>query len=141
MLLELNEKLLNKYQFNDVWKIEKEIENLKALELLENRINELDQISDSMDRWHEIFRGILAGNIFDYGATQVQELLKSNKNFDLHEALSKIQKRPWLIDNFGAFIERLEKVCMISNYVTIIGFSSISISETLFELFSYICRQ
>lgn len=57
MLLELNEELLTKHKFSDVWRKEKEIENLKALELLEGRIDELDQIQDTVDRWHEIFRG------------------------------------------------------------------------------------
>lgn len=56
------------------------------------------------------FVGILAGNVFDYGATQVQELLNNNKNFNLNDALSKIQTRPWLIDGFDAFVERLNRV-------------------------------
>jgi hypothetical protein len=54
--------------------------------------------------------GILAGNVFDYGATQVQELLTNNRNFNLNDALSKIQTRPWLIDDFDAFVERFNRV-------------------------------
>lgn len=136
MLLEINEDLLTKHKFVDVWRREKAIENAKALELFVQRLDELDQIHSNVDRWHEIFRGeltllsifvsdrsksishfssdyttgILAGNVFDYGATQVQELLQSNKNFNLNDALAKIQTRPWLFDDFDGFIERLDRV-------------------------------
>lgn len=51
----------------------------------------------------------MAGNIFDSGAIEIQKILKSSEGFLLKEALSKIQKRPWLIDNFDAFLERLNK--------------------------------
>lgn len=59
MLLEINEDLLTKHKFKDVWRKEKEIENAKALELFTQRVSELDQIQNEVDRWHEIFRGEL----------------------------------------------------------------------------------
>lgn len=68
--------------------------------------------------------GILAGNVFDYGATQVQELLDSNKNFNLNDALSKIQLRPWLIDDFDGFVERLGKVRIGWNLMAILRFNA-----------------
>jgi hypothetical protein len=50
------------------------------------------------------------GNIFDAGATAVEEIRKNNKNFGLSDALQKIQERPWLIDDFDSFFHRLEQV-------------------------------
>jgi uncharacterized protein with ATP-grasp and redox domains len=113
MLLELNEKLLKKYGFEDVWKLQKHIENFTAITLLSRRLKEIDEIEDNRQRWYELFRGVLAGNIFDSGATAVQELLQNNENFGLQDALQKIPARPWLIDSFDAFIIRLENVMVL----------------------------
>lgn len=110
MLLELNEKLLMKYGFKDVWCVQKREENYAAVTLLPKRLAEIDEITDTRKRWEELFRGVLAGNIFDSGATAVQELLQNNENFGLHDALQKIPERPWLIDTFDEFLVRLEKV-------------------------------
>lgn len=44
----------------------------------------------------------------------MQEILNNNKNFGFHDALDKMQKRPWLVDNFDEFMDSLEKV---SGYV------------------------
>jgi type II pantothenate kinase len=80
----------------------------------------IDSIKDSKDRWEELFFGVFAGNIFDYGASAVQEIIQSskdeNKEFGMKQALQKVQKRPWLHDNFDAFISRIEKVCLIDFY-------------------------
>lgn len=82
---------------------------------MHKRLKEVDQIEESGDdvnrkRWAELFRGVLAGNIFDSGATAVQDILNENHNFGLHDALQKIQSRPWLIDSFDQFMIRLEEV-------------------------------
>jgi hypothetical protein len=115
ILLELNEQLLKKHGFKDVWKSQKTVENSRALEILNKRLKQIDQIEDSgcvvnRKRWEEVFRGVLAGNIFDSGATAVQELLKDNQGFGLKDALEKIPERPWLIDSFEDFMQRLENV-------------------------------
>lgn len=110
MLLEINEQLLQKHGFDDVWKSQKQIENSRAIKILKKRLEEIDQIEDFTERWEEIFRGVLAGNIFDSGATAVQELLNHNQDFGLNDALQKIPERPWLIDSFDQFAKRLEAV-------------------------------
>lgn len=114
-MLELNEELLKKYGFKDVWKIQKEVENSGALKILHKRLKEVDNINDSYHgvnrkKWEELFRGVLAGNIFDSGATAVQDLLADNEKFGLRDALQRIQSRPWLIDSFEQFMKRLENV-------------------------------
>lgn len=57
ILLECLELSLRRHHFDDVWKHEKQLENSKALESLKERLNDLDQIEDFKERWHEIFRG------------------------------------------------------------------------------------
>jgi uncharacterized protein with ATP-grasp and redox domains len=110
MLLELNEAILVKYGFRDVWKKQKEMENFAAVKFLSKRLEDIDQIKDSRQRWEELFRGVLAGNIFDSGATAIQKIIKDNENFGLNDALQKIPDRPWLIDSFDDFVKRLDNV-------------------------------
>ena len=114
MLLELNEQLLKKHGFKDVWKVEKSLENSRALKVLKRRLEEIDKIDDFNRRWEELFRGVLAGNIFDSGATAVQEILSDNENFGLKDALEKIPERPWLVDSFDQFMKRLETVSSLN---------------------------
>jgi hypothetical protein len=61
-LLELNEKLLRKYKFQDVWQNQKQTENFEAMLMLNERLNEIDKILyNPYEKWQEIFRGVLAG--------------------------------------------------------------------------------
>lgn len=78
--------------------------------MVQQRFQEIDKIEDFNKRWSELFRGVLAGNIFDSGATAVQEILKENEHFGLGDAIQKIPERPWLIDSLDLFMERLETV-------------------------------
>jgi uncharacterized protein with ATP-grasp and redox domains len=109
-LLELNEQILKKNGFKDVWQVQKQVENTQALSILALRLTQIDSIQDPNTKWLEVFRGVLAGNIFDAGATAVQDLLKNNSNFGLDEALQKIPSRPWLIDSFDEFLTRTKNV-------------------------------
>ena len=105
LLLEINEQLLTKYGFEDVWKEQKYMENKKALMQFKNRIEFLDKLNN-VEKWEQLFRGILAGNIFDSGASAVQEII--DENFGLNDALMKVQKRPYLFDDIEKFMKRLE---------------------------------
>lgn len=80
----------------------------------------------------ELFRGLLAGkknceiltmkclkkvpfiyflgNIFDRGAQAVTQILENDHSFGLHEALDRIESRPWLIDGLDDWLERLRQV-------------------------------
>jgi hypothetical protein len=66
-LLQLNERLLNKYGFFDVWRLQKLEENSKALSLLGARLEKVAAISEPRTRWETLFWGLLASNIFDSG--------------------------------------------------------------------------
>lgn len=123
MLLELNEQILKKYGFKDIYQRQKKLENSQAIKVLNVRLKEIDQIKDDSKRWLELFRGVLAGNIFDSGATAVQEILQANESFGLNHAIEKIPERPWLVDSFDQFMLRLNIV---------IGSESISLTPSNF---------
>lgn len=112
MLLERNEQLLLKHGFADPWREVKRAENTHAAGQLAARLAQLDALRDSDERghWTELFRGLFAGNVFDWGAqavTQIREQYDADSDFGLREALGHIQPRPWLIDDLDRWLERI----------------------------------
>lgn len=105
LLLDINETCLRSQGFFDLWKQQKQYENDAALTSLAARLAEIDGLPDDRQRWTELCRGVLAGNMFDWGAQAVTSIL----NCGLYEALQKIQKRPWLYDGLDKWINKLEK--------------------------------
>lgn len=107
-LLDLNEQIIRDYNFTDAWQYQKNIETTSALQNLSSRLQQIRKIANHKAKWTELCRGVLAGNMFDWGAKAVLELFENSDSFGLNEALSKIQPRPWLVDDLDKFIERLE---------------------------------
>ncbi|XP_058465678.1 4'-phosphopantetheine phosphatase isoform X2 [Malaya genurostris] len=107
-LLELNESTLRMFGFDDPWKEQKLIENSGSIKKLNARLHHLDQLENSTVKWIEIVKGVLAGNMFDWGAQAVSQILESDANFGLKEAIDRIQKRPWLIDCLDQWLERMQ---------------------------------
>uniref|UniRef100_A0AAG5DXS3 4'-phosphopantetheine phosphatase n=1 Tax=Anopheles atroparvus TaxID=41427 RepID=A0AAG5DXS3_ANOAO len=109
-LLEVMESSLKRHGFYDPWKEQKSIENKASVCLLKQRLIQLDTISCDREKWIEVIRGVLAGNMFDWGAQAVTKILESNNGFGLQQALDRIQKRPWLIDDLDLWLKRIENV-------------------------------
>jgi len=65
------------------------MENDKALSLLEKRLQHLDNL-DWFARQEYLVTSLLAGNIFDWGAREVADLMETT-DFGFHEALTKMQ--------------------------------------------------
>lgn len=107
-LLEMNETLLRRYGFTDPWLKQKKTENTAAITLLQARLEEIDAVENISQRWTELVRGVLAGNMFDWGAQAVTDILRNDTSFGLHAALDKIQKRPWLMDNLDSWLQRMQ---------------------------------
>ncbi|KMY88255.1 4'-phosphopantetheine phosphatase [Drosophila simulans] len=107
-LLKLNETLLRRYGFADPWLRQKRLENASAVARLKQRLQELDALADEDTRWTELVRGVLAGNMFDWGAQAISNILEQDSNFGLHSALDRIEKRPWLLDNLDSWLNRLK---------------------------------
>ncbi|CAH4036258.1 4'-phosphopantetheine phosphatase [Pieris brassicae] len=104
LLLDINETCLRAQGFFDLWKQQKKYENDTALAQLASRLAEIDAILDDSHKWIALCSGVLAGNMFDWGAQAVTSILDSG----LYEALEKIQKRPWLCDGFDLWLNKLQ---------------------------------
>nr|XP_016924417.1 4'-phosphopantetheine phosphatase [Drosophila suzukii] len=107
-LLQLNENMLRRFGFADPWLRQKKLENASAVARLKQRLQELDALEDEDARWTELVRGVLAGNMFDWGAQAISNILEQDSNFGLHSALERIEKRPWLLDNLDSWLSRLK---------------------------------
>uniref|UniRef100_A0A915ITW2 4'-phosphopantetheine phosphatase n=1 Tax=Romanomermis culicivorax TaxID=13658 RepID=A0A915ITW2_ROMCU len=107
-LLDLNEQLLNEYYFPDAYSIQKHAENEHALKLFEKQIAKID-ILPFRERQLALVKSLLAGNVFDWGAQEVVNLLEAKDGLSFEDALSKLQDRPWMFDGFDDWFERLEK--------------------------------
>lgn len=116
-LLDLHEKIVRHYDFTDAWQYQKSIETASALTNLDARLKQINNITNHNAKWTELCKGVLAGNMFDWGAKAVLELFDKAEEFGLDEALTKIQPRPWLIDDLDKFIERMA-VTNIYNFLT-----------------------
>ncbi|KAJ8985488.1 hypothetical protein NQ317_015027 [Molorchus minor] len=108
-LLEFIEDTLRANHFSDAWSLQKETESAKALDEFEERICYIDSINNFEEKWLELIKGVLAGNVFDWGAKAVSDILEQSQNFGLLEAMKTIEKRPWFHDNLDSWIKRLKK--------------------------------
>ncbi|KAJ9573501.1 hypothetical protein L9F63_009065, partial [Diploptera punctata] len=90
----------------DPYLVQKQMDNDKALGLLAKRLEYLDGL-EWCTRQETLISSVLAGNMFDWGAREVADLME-NTDFGFNEARSKIQARPWLVDGLDEWIDRLK---------------------------------
>ena len=69
---------------------QKQLENEHALKLLGSHLEHLDSL-DWESRQVALAEGILAGNVFDWGAKEVATLME-NGGFGFKEAMSRLQR-------------------------------------------------
>lgn len=67
----------------------KQSENEASLLLLVERLRELDELNWE-ERQLSIVKGVLAGNVFDWGAREVEHILESGQ-FGFSDAINTIQ--------------------------------------------------
>ncbi|VDK42574.1 unnamed protein product [Anisakis simplex] len=105
-LLDLREQILNQFFFDDAFLNQKRIENELALSELQDVLNEVDQIDDLRERQIRVVKGLLAGNVFDWGAKEVVKLMENATGGGLtfQMATNALQKRPWLVDDLDAWL-------------------------------------
>uniref|UniRef100_A0A8C6VZ08 4'-phosphopantetheine phosphatase n=1 Tax=Nothobranchius furzeri TaxID=105023 RepID=A0A8C6VZ08_NOTFU len=84
-LLDTREHCLNEFNFPDPYSKIKERENDVALKYYQKVVKSLEELSWE-DRQFALVRGVLAGNVFDWGA----------------------KARPWLVDSYDQWLERLK---------------------------------
>ncbi|XP_064639060.1 4'-phosphopantetheine phosphatase-like [Lineus longissimus] len=109
-LLDTREHFLKEFNFIDPYSQQKQLENEHALKLFQTRLDELDGLSWD-DRQVALAEGMLAGNVFDWGAKEIVKRLEAGEKFGFAEAKSELQSRPWLFDDFEAWLERLRGPC------------------------------
>jgi len=91
---------MSEFGFFDVYLNEKREENRLGLEFLSERCQQIEKLSESRARWYELFKGVLAGNVYDYGAQAF--IQKQQKGFlnSFQQALDTVEgKQPKAIVN------------------------------------------
>ncbi|KAJ3022346.1 hypothetical protein HKX48_006380 [Thoreauomyces humboldtii] len=99
-LLDLREQCLRELGFNDLFSVVKKAENEAALAGFEPLVNKLDQLEEE-PKIDALLANVLAGNMYDWGSTAVQELLRKNE-LDFESAKEKVG-RPAPFDHSAAF--------------------------------------
>ncbi|XP_072888197.1 4'-phosphopantetheine phosphatase isoform X1 [Hemitrygon akajei] len=106
-LLDTREHCLNEFNFPDPYSKVKQRENDIALKHFQKVVQNLDSLSME-ERQFALVKGLLAGNVFDWGAKAVSDVLETNSAFGFEEAKDRLQARPWLVDAYNDWIERLK---------------------------------
>ncbi|XP_014245904.1 pantothenate kinase 4 isoform X2 [Cimex lectularius] len=104
-LLETIQHCMKEFDFPDPYLLVKQNENEAALAQLQDRLQHLDKLP-LKELEHELVLGLLAGNMFDWGAQAIVDIMGKEK-FGLAEARSKIPGRPWVIDHLDMWLNRL----------------------------------
>ncbi len=105
-LLDMREHCLSEFNFHDPYLRQKQMENDQALALLPERLASLAQY-DFEKLNDQLAIGLLAGNVFDWGAKEVALLMESGQGLRFEVALGFIKPRPWLEDDLDAWKSRL----------------------------------
>ncbi|KAK9392092.1 pantothenate kinase 4 [Crotalus adamanteus] len=106
-LLDTREHCLNEFNFPDPYSKIKQKENGIALRCYQGVIESLDSLGWE-ERQFALVKGLLAGNVFDWGAKAVSDVLETEPQFGFEEAKEKLQERPWLVDSYSEWVERLK---------------------------------
>ncbi|CAA0827726.1 Uncharacterised conserved protein (UCP030210 [Striga hermonthica] len=103
LLCQLREQVLREVGFRDIFKKVKDEENAKAISLFEGVVHLNDSIQNELERFENLLRGILAGNIFDLGSAQLAEIFAKD-GMSFQASCQNLVPRPWVIDDLNKFI-------------------------------------
>ena len=76
----MREDLLNELAFPDPYIHIKKKENEFFLQFLPERVKKIDSLNERKEQWEECFRGILGGNMFDWGAKAVTDIFDGSND-------------------------------------------------------------
>ncbi|KAF5405985.1 Type II pantothenate kinase [Paragonimus heterotremus] len=110
-LLSAQQHFLREFGFGDAFAMQKKLENRSALLALPARLQYLSGLSWE-ERQFTLIRGLLAGNLFDWGAAEVLKFFSEAPTDKLgvpllESTLAQIPPRPWLIDDYDEWIEAI----------------------------------
>ena len=100
------EQALRRGGFDDPYRLTKERENQRALDLLPDLLAQLDAL-DPATRLATLIQGVFAGNIFDLGAVETADLFTNGASVDFHGVRAKLAPRPWLVDDLDRWVQRV----------------------------------
>ena len=100
------DQTLREHGYEDPFLDLKNRENERALTLLPQLCHQLDAIDDPRDQFRALVEGVFAGNIFDMGATATASAFLTGSP-DFFAIREKLSPRPWLIDDYDAFEQRI----------------------------------
>ncbi|KAI8111302.1 hypothetical protein M9434_004874 [Picochlorum sp. BPE23] len=104
-LFEVREECLREAGFDDVYRMDKARENAAALEALPDLLAELD-ILEPPARLLSLVQGVLAANIFDWGAKACVDLYHTATILEMYKhARERLSQRPWRVDDLTDFAE------------------------------------
>ncbi|XP_077168900.1 4'-phosphopantetheine phosphatase isoform X2 [Paroedura picta] len=101
-LLDTREHCLNEFNFPDPYSKVKQKENGIALKHYQSVIESLDTLGWE-ERQFALVKGLLAGNVFDWGAKAVSEVLDTEPQFGFEEAKEKLQDNSGIDIILGVF--------------------------------------
>jgi uncharacterized protein with ATP-grasp and redox domains len=104
-LLNLREQCLHELGFPDIFSKAKVAENKSALQLLPGLLKKVDSLQSLEDKIELLIDNILAGNMFDWGSSQIVEMIKDGE-LTFEAAKEKINK-PDKFNHTRKFIERI----------------------------------
>ncbi|TMS35719.1 hypothetical protein L596_003055 [Steinernema carpocapsae] len=108
-LLDLREQILNEQLFDDAFSCQKTMENVMAVRELSSVLKTIDNIEDDHARHVCVAKGILAGNVFDWGAKEAVKMMEAHGGLSFSAAIGIIPERPWLIDDLDIWLDALTK--------------------------------
>jgi len=100
-ICEGRERVLREAGITDPYRLEKSRENAKALAYWPSLAAELDAMEPA-EVPEALIRGVLAGNIFDLGATETAERF-SGGSVDFQQVRAELAPRPWRFDGLDAW--------------------------------------
>ncbi|OXU21386.1 hypothetical protein TSAR_006573 [Trichomalopsis sarcophagae] len=106
-LLDTIEHCMKEFDFPDPYLHQKKLENEQALKHFKSRLDEIDALEGNA-KVEELIKGVLTGNIFDWGAQEVATLMETTE-FSFKDAQEKIPERPWLEDGLNEWTTRLHE--------------------------------
>ncbi|XP_012042807.1 4'-phosphopantetheine phosphatase isoform X2 [Ovis aries] len=101
-LLDTREHCLNEFNFPDPYSKVKQKDNGVALKCFQRVVSALDAL-DWEERQLALVKGLLAGNVFDWGAKAVSDVLESDPQFGFEEAKKKLQDNSGVDVILGVF--------------------------------------
>ncbi len=104
---EFRQGLLDKHGWPDPYLGVKQRENALAAKLYPEVIEKIDALEPA-HRWDMLFRGLMAGNMFDLGAPKTIEMYNKGE-VDFFSIFDRLPPRPWFIDDGDALAERFER--------------------------------